>query len=1061
MTTYYVSNTASNGYVVGNDSNAGTSPATAWLTIAKATTTASSGSDVININPSATPYVENSGSGYLNWSYAGTLQADPAYWSTSNYVTIQSSSNVAARVLNLNSVTGAQVIAGILFDAQSHSGKVNISPAEQRNLTVRQCKFINSSASGACIGQASGTLSNITVDRCIVDPTITLTAFRCGITGVAYTFKGCTFSGVSRIIQIADNGSTLGSLTLSAADDGTLNTFNGATARGIEIASANTTGVVTNISITGCSLAFNGSGSVFFNVPAGTTLTSTTCNIFGNSVVPFNTTTAAINIQGKMACSNFNVYSNTGSGSSPLTDIRSEDLSNVNIHDNTYTNTASAPISVQACGSGLLIQNNTVVTGGGTYAIQVGTDGYINDVSNTTLSSTQKFGDVAGDTYIAQSFVTSSINSQSHNSYLTGIIVYMAKVLSPTGTINCYLYSNSAGQPGSLVATATTTVSAASVAGSASQYGFIFRGTPYKMTAGGTYHLVVKISGGSTDSSNYINLSTNTAYASGNINKSSDGVTWTADSSNDLAFIVQTGPLGITGGVVSGNLVSTVLGTETPHGVFVGSTQDVQVYRNKVIGTGIPIIYKQTVGNSSAACYDNLVWTNVGTQQALRGKAAYNVSFYQNTVILQDAAAYTAQFDNDSNNSVVNNPYCDLITFKNNIVYRTASSNSGSVYNVPSGNTNMSIDYNCVYAGSNTTISLQQATWAGWQGLGYDTHGVNANPLLYNAATASAAADFIPAISSPAKAIGAANPFTASDYAGNPFGLKPDAGAYSIFYYASLSANGSKLVWNAINNTQFLDYSGLTGAVAGTQYDPLMQSVTTTGNITIPAKNGIYQVFADATSGAITVTMNDAALYPLTRVTVIKTDSSNNYVTITPTNAQTINGASTQVLMYQNRASNLESDGTNWRINANSSPPQITKTVTTQFDTTSTTLADVTGLSVNVVAGLVYAFEAILYTSSNIGGGVKAAIAGTATATSVVYEAVTFSGGAVVAETRATSLATAVGAVTAVTAALMRITGTITVNASGTLTVQFAENVAVSTSSVLVGSSFTIRQANV
>ncbi|MBL8186579.1 MAG: hypothetical protein JNK38_01155 [Acidobacteria bacterium] len=132
--------------------------------------------------------------------------------------------------------------------------------------------------------------------------------------------------------------------------------------------------------------------------------------------------------------------------------------------------------------------------------------------------------------------------------------------------------------------------------------------------------------------------------------------------------------------------------------------------------------------------------------------------------------------------------------------------------------------------------------------------------------------------------------------------------------------------------------------------------------------------------------------------------------------------------------------------------------VSTQFDKTSdTTLANVTGLSRNVEAGRTYAFTAVLYTTSNVAGGVKAAIGGTATATSIIYQADVLDGStqATVGTARATALATTVGDVTAVTAARITITGAIVVNAAGTLTVQFAQNASNgSASSVLVNSSF-------
>lgn len=132
--------------------------------------------------------------------------------------------------------------------------------------------------------------------------------------------------------------------------------------------------------------------------------------------------------------------------------------------------------------------------------------------------------------------------------------------------------------------------------------------------------------------------------------------------------------------------------------------------------------------------------------------------------------------------------------------------------------------------------------------------------------------------------------------------------------------------------------------------------------------------------------------------------------------------------------------------------------VSTQFDKTSdTTLANVTGLTRNVEAGRTYAFTAVLYTTSNVAGGVKAAIGGTATATSIIYQADVLDGStqATVGTARATSLATTVGDVTAVTAARITISGTIVVNAAGTLVPQFAQNASNGTaSSVLVNSSF-------
>lgn len=131
--------------------------------------------------------------------------------------------------------------------------------------------------------------------------------------------------------------------------------------------------------------------------------------------------------------------------------------------------------------------------------------------------------------------------------------------------------------------------------------------------------------------------------------------------------------------------------------------------------------------------------------------------------------------------------------------------------------------------------------------------------------------------------------------------------------------------------------------------------------------------------------------------------------------------------------------------------------VSTQFDkTSSTTLGDVTGLTATVAAGRTYSFQAVLYCTCAAAGGAKVAVAGTATATAIRYRAKTFTGATINTHDQATALGSAVGAsTTAVT--VIEMDGTITVNAAGTLTIQFAENAASGTSSVLVGSFFIVQ----
>lgn len=135
--------------------------------------------------------------------------------------------------------------------------------------------------------------------------------------------------------------------------------------------------------------------------------------------------------------------------------------------------------------------------------------------------------------------------------------------------------------------------------------------------------------------------------------------------------------------------------------------------------------------------------------------------------------------------------------------------------------------------------------------------------------------------------------------------------------------------------------------------------------------------------------------------------------------------------------------------------------VTTQFDKTDTTLANVTGLSTTLLASTKYKFRAALHVNPTAAGGEKFAIGGTATATNLIYQVgcTNAATGAVIPFTaaRQTTLGGAVGENTsAVTTMFCTIDGFITSNAAGTLTVQFAQNAASGTSSVLVGSTFTV-----
>lgn len=129
------------------------------------------------------------------------------------------------------------------------------------------------------------------------------------------------------------------------------------------------------------------------------------------------------------------------------------------------------------------------------------------------------------------------------------------------------------------------------------------------------------------------------------------------------------------------------------------------------------------------------------------------------------------------------------------------------------------------------------------------------------------------------------------------------------------------------------------------------------------------------------------------------------------------------------------------------------KRCTAQVDQTGTTLANVTGLSFTVVPG-VYSFYGAIDTTCGGTGGVKLAFNYTTTVVSVINAnafSYTASAIAVSKTTTTTTQTSIVASNTAFTNVIL--TGTMTVTTGGTVDLQFAENSANSTSSVLVGST--------
>lgn len=168
--------------------------------------------------------------------------------------------------------------------------------------------------------------------------------------------------------------------------------------------------------------------------------------------------------------------------------------------------------------------------------------------------------------------------------------------------------------------------------------------------------------------------------------------------------------------------------------------------------------------------------------------------------------------------------------------------------------------------------------------------------------------------------------------------------------------------------------------------------------------------------------------------------------------------SSSNPIVYINDNGELQTDN-NLRYDCSKQEISITGGVNSQlrqrlaasFAKTNNTLANVSQsgstLSLNLTSAAanpgnsysgVYDFEAILRCDSNVAAGVKAAISGTCTVSSIEYDVLIVDAGAWT-QGRQTALGGATG-VTAVTNPTIIITGNVVVSVAGTLTVQFAQN---------------------
>jgi hypothetical protein len=288
--------------------------------------------------------------------------------------------------------------------------------------------------------------------------------------------------------------------------------------------------------------------------------------------------------------------------------------------------------------------------------------------------------------------------------------------------------------------------------------------------------------------------------------------------------------------------------TVNNHGIWLSDVHTggvINVYNNVVLAPNL-------TGDTAAGLYDDSAWTETGTAK-----------FYNNTILGGDRALL-----------FYNTP--STVEAKNNILSPAVGGRFGvALWNESTPIPGANIDHNLIWApGSNVANVEQQGgtkTWAGWQALGYDAHGVNADPGFVDAG----AYNYALGAQSAAVDHGATLSGIMTDYAGTsrPQGAGYDIGAYE--FIPTLPGSGSSSspvvsigdasahagnveVFNVALSNPSTDnvtatYQTIDGtALSDVDYAPLTGSITfsagqTTASITVNTLNGHLPTASDET----------------------------------------------------------------------------------------------------------------------------------------------------------------------------------------------------------------------
>jgi len=172
-----------------------------------------------------------------------------------------------------------------------------------------------------------------------------------------------------------------------------------------------------------------------------------------------------------------------------------------------------------------------------------------------------------------------------------------------------------------------------------------------------------------------------------------------------------------------------------PYGVGIKAVGSANIYQNTTYGNhqqGISLGQNDST-NVVFNVYDNVIYGNGNSGNDDGGIVELNKGAGTIALTIENNTVY--QNGNTNGHEIKIEDSLEALTIKNNILWATPTRRTLGVIFAPTGT--VSIDYNLHWrADGAPSIRYGDTypTWAQWQDLGFDRHGVNADPLFTNAA---------------------------------------------------------------------------------------------------------------------------------------------------------------------------------------------------------------------------------------------------------------------------------------------------------------------------------------